>query len=80
MERIIKANETGSVINNNGMKERINTMINSLKEKTVALARRMRRDKSADDIYNTHSTYDSQKHADMARAEHAHYAQLGVFR
>ncbi|MCL2247918.1 MAG: hypothetical protein FWC13_01460 [Oscillospiraceae bacterium] len=77
MERTIKAYETGNVINNSGMKERINIMINSIKEKTVALARRIRRKKSADDIYYI---YESQRHADMARAEHARYGQFGMFR
>jgi hypothetical protein len=77
MERTIKAYETGNVVNNNGLKERINTMINSLKEKTIALTKRMGSDKSADDMYYI---YESQRYADMARAECASYGQFGMFR
>jgi len=83
MERTIKAYEIGNVVKNNGLKERVNTMINSLKEKTAAQARRVKREKSADDIYYIYKSqrhYENQRNADMARAEHVRYGQFGVFR
>jgi transcription initiation factor IIE alpha subunit len=79
MERAIKACEAGSVVNNNGLKERISTMMSSLKEKAVAFAKRKRREKNADDIYYYY-IHESQRHSDMARAEYYRHTQLIGFR